>query len=81
MSRTRKAPEPKTDFVVSCHGNVYLVRPMNDAARTWIDEHVKPEGWQWFGGALAVDQHYVSGLCDFIADDGLRVTNSANGFH
>lgn len=51
--------------------SIYLIRPVSDAASSWIDEHVQPEPWQWLGGALAVEHRYIDALVEGMEADGL----------
>ncbi len=53
-------------------GSLWLVRPLTDAAREWIDENVDPDA-QWLGGALAVEHRYVQGILEGMQLDGLEV--------
>jgi hypothetical protein len=61
------------DFIVADHGSIFLVTPVTDAAKTWLDEHTETEGWQWMGPALAVEHRYVEALMMGAVDDGLEV--------
>ena len=58
------------DFQFEDHGSVCLVRPLNDAARQWLDDNVESEGWQWIGGALACEPRLLPNLADGIEADG-----------
>lgn len=52
-------------------GSLHLLRPMDEEARAWIEENVTTEGWQWFGGALAVEPRYSDDLLrGFLSDGG-----------
>ena len=44
-----------------------MFRPMNKNAKEWMNENIE-EGAQWFGGALAVEHRYATGLAD-----GMRI--------
>ncbi len=44
-----------TDFQIADHGSIISIKPVSEAARTWVDENVVSEPWQWLGGALCVD--------------------------
>jgi hypothetical protein len=61
-----------TDIQFSNHGSIWLVRPLTDAGRDWIDDHVDPEA-QWFGGALVVEPCYVGDIVEGMTSDGLEV--------
>jgi hypothetical protein len=42
-----------TDFQIADHGSIISIKPVSEAARTWVDDNVISEPWQWLGGALA----------------------------
>ena len=44
-----------SDFQITDQGSILLIRPLNPAARQWLDENVVAEPWQWVQGALCVD--------------------------
>jgi len=60
------------DAEVSGGGTIFLVRPLTDAAREWIEENVSNES-QWFGQSLAVEHRYVGDLITGMQADGLTV--------
>lgn len=55
------------------HGSIVLVRPTSDAGRAWIDENTETEGWQWIGGALAVEPRYAGDLLFGAQSEGLEL--------
>ena len=50
---------------------MYQVTPKTDRAKTWIDENVVTEAWQWMGNTLVVDHHYIEKLELGMLDSGL----------
>jgi hypothetical protein len=44
-----------SDFQIADHGTIISIRPLNEAARQWLDENVVSEPWQWVQGALCVE--------------------------
>jgi hypothetical protein len=64
------------DALVSGHGSIYLVRPVSEAAETWIDDNVQDDA-QWFGHSLAVEHRYILDLIDGMQASGL---NLAQGY-
>jgi hypothetical protein len=65
-------PEAATpNFVLSNHGSLWLMEPMDDDSREWLREHVS-EG-QWWGGKLVIEPRYVEGLVEGIRADGYTV--------
>jgi len=61
------------DIQVENHGSLSLFRPMTDTGKMWLDENTETEGWQWFGGALAVEPRYAQDLAQGAMSDGLEV--------
>jgi len=61
------------DFQIENHGSVVMVRPLNDAARAWVDENVGLEDWQWLGGAFACEPRMVEHLAAGMVDAGFGV--------
>ena len=50
-----------TDFIIQNEGSILLFRPLTDAAREWIEEHLQEDA-TWFGEALVVQHRYASDL-------------------
>ena len=61
------------DVVVHNNGTVFSFELVTDAARTWVDENVESEGYQWFGDRLVVDHGMAAGLADGMLGAGLGV--------
>ena len=73
MSKIRKGTI--ADFLVTGEGpltTVYLLRPLTDAAREWVAEHL-PEDAQRLGNAIAVEHRYIRDIVDGARNDGLAV--------
>ena len=63
-----------SDFSISDQGSILLIRPLNEAARQWLDENVVSEPWQWIEGALCVDARLARDLVREIDAAGLTVS-------
>jgi len=63
---------PTADFVVDCHGSIYLLRPLTLAASSWIEAHL-PEDRVTFGAAVVVEHRYISGIVRAALADGLEI--------
>ena len=63
-----------SDFQIADHGTVISVRPLNEAARQWLDENVVAEPWQWVEGALCVETRLARDLIIEIEQAGLEIT-------
>jgi len=64
-----------SDVTIEDHGSVVMVRPVSDAAKSWVKEHVQLESWQWLGGAFACDHRMVMDLVDGMVEAGLEVSD------
>ena len=62
-----------SDFQIADRGTVFLIRPLTEAARQWLDENVVSEPWQWLDGALAVDHRLARDLVDEIETAGFTI--------
>ena len=62
-----------SDFQITDQGTIILVRPLNEAARQWLDENVVSEPWQWVDGALCGEPRFARGLIDEIAAAGFEI--------
>jgi hypothetical protein len=67
----------KVDATFHNHGSIVMCEPHTDEARTWVDEHVQLEDWQWMGGRFAVEPRMVEDLAQGMMDDGLVVKGGA----
>ena len=62
-----------SDFQIADHGTVISIRPLNDAARQWLDETVVSEPWQWVQGALCVEARFARDLLKEIEEAGFEI--------
>ena len=63
-----------SDFQIADHGTVISIRPLNDAARQWLDENVVSELWQWVQGALCVEASFARDLIIEIEEAGFEIS-------
>ena len=63
-----------SDFQIKDQGSIFLVRPLNDAARHWVEQNVVSEPWQWVQGALCVEAHFARDLIIEIEEAGFGIT-------
>jgi hypothetical protein len=64
---------PERDVDLFLHGSINLIRPLTEAAQSWLDEHIDDEDAQYFGDALAIEPRYCPDLVQGMLDDGLAV--------
>lgn len=60
------------DLSFENHGSLFLVRPLTDAGRKFLDE-TAPDDAQFLGLAMAVEPRYVPGVREAAQDYGLEV--------
>jgi hypothetical protein len=63
-----------TDFQIADHGSIISIKPVSEAARTWVDENVVSEPWQWAQGALCVETRFARDLIIEIEEAGFEIT-------
>jgi hypothetical protein len=63
------------DFELANHGSLYLLCPLNEAAKNWMAEHLpmdSPET-QFWGSAIVIEHRFISEIISGVQRDGLRV--------
>lgn len=63
----------RQDVSIIDGGSIILFQPLSTDARSWIDENLQLESWQWSGPCVAVDRRYASAIIEGMRDDGLEV--------
>ncbi len=67
-----KTPEAKPpDVLVENVGKVFTFCPLTRKAKTWIDDNVQTESYQWLGNVLVIEHRYAWGLALGMRQDGL----------
>ena len=72
-TRIRKSSTTELDFKLENHGSLFLLRPLNHVAQTWMSENLRvdePET-QFWGDAIVIEPRYVAPIVDGIIGDGL----------
>lgn len=64
------AQRKPVDFVILDEGSIILLRPENDDAQQWIDDHIGDEALS-FGTAIVVEPRYIANIVSGIEADGL----------
>jgi hypothetical protein len=73
MAHEGSSEVPAIDFEVQNHGSIFLLCPLTDSAREWMNEHLpvdSPET-QFWGEAIVIEPRYVAPIVDGIIRDGL----------
>ena len=63
-----------SDFQIIDQSSIFLIRPLNEAARQWLDENVVSEPWQWVQGALCVEARFARDLLREIEEAGFEIS-------
>jgi hypothetical protein len=66
------SPTSSPDFICSGHGSLYLLQPLNQTARLWIDNHIHPEH-QTFADSVVIEHRYIQSILIALNDDSLEV--------
>ena len=73
-SPTQSAPEIPPDFLVENHGSIFLLRPQNEQAIAWVDEHIGlGNGFQPYWPTVVIEHRYIADIIAGIHADGLAV--------
>jgi hypothetical protein len=63
-----------SDFTVQNEGSIVLLHPHTDAARSWVEEHIREDnGYQPYWPSVVIEPRYVCDILDGITFDGLEV--------
>lgn len=60
------------DFRLRDSGSIWLLFPVSDAAKAWIEENI-PDDAQWLGKGLAIEARFVDNILGGLAGAGLAV--------
>jgi hypothetical protein len=69
----QKSSKLEPDFRLENHASLFLLRPLNLAAKDWMCEHLpidNPET-QFWGDAIVIEPRYVAPIVEGIIGDGL----------
>lgn len=69
MARKASPAAPVIDFEVQNHGSIFLLCPLTDSARAWVEEHL-PEDVLTFGRGICVEHRFISNIVHGIQDAG-----------
>ncbi len=59
------------DIRVSNHGSIFLVHPVSERGRNWVDDHL--DHAQKLGNAAAVEHRYIEPIVNGILEDCLWI--------
>ncbi len=61
------------DVQVSNHGSIYVLTPITDVAREWIDEYIPEDAMRWGKDGVVVEPRYVDLVIAGMREAGLVV--------
>jgi hypothetical protein len=65
---------PQSDFVVEGGGSIYILRPLSDAAKDWVNEHIgEDNGYQPYWPAVVIEHRYIGDIVSGIRADGFFI--------
>ena len=72
MARKATPAVPATDFIVEGGGSLFLLRPLSDAGRAWVEENIgQGNGHQPYWPTVVVEHRYIADIVAGIQGDGL----------
>lgn len=67
-------PQNEMDVFIENHGTIFLIHPISDVAREWIDEHIGPQnGFQPYYPTVISEPRYVFDVVAGMKASGLTV--------
>ena len=66
-----QASTPAYDLVFENHFSLFLIRPVSQTGKQWLDENVGDENTLTFGGAIVCEPRYVENIFLGATGDGL----------
>jgi hypothetical protein len=70
----REEMQSPPDFVLENHGSILLLRPQNESAVAWLNEHIGSEnGFQPYWPTVVIEHRYIGAILEGIQGDGLAV--------
>jgi hypothetical protein len=63
-----------SDFAVENYGSIFLLRPKNEQAVAWVEEHIgQDNGYQPYFPTVVVEHRFIADIVDGIQDAGMEV--------
>lgn len=73
-TKQKKARQVTPDFAVDGGGSIFLLRPLTDAGREWVDQHIgQDNGFQPYWPTVVIEHRYIGNIVAGIQADGLQV--------
>ena len=63
-----------TDFSVQNEGSIFLLHPLTEAAREWVNEHIgEDNGYQPYWPTVVVEHRCILNIVDAMRKEGFTV--------
>ena len=73
-SPTQSASEIPPDFLVENYFSIFLLKPLTESARVWLEENITADnGFQPYWPTVVVEHRYIANIVEGIRNDGLAV--------
>jgi hypothetical protein len=72
MKGDKMTSTASADYEVSGGSSVFILTPLNDAAKSNLEENVGEETL-WFAGGIAVEHRYIGNLVEQLREEGWSV--------
>ena len=74
-SPTHSVSDIPSDFLVENHGSIFLLRPQNENAIAWVEDHIGSDnGYQPHYPTVVVEHRFIAEIVAGIQGDGLAVS-------
>jgi hypothetical protein len=70
-------PKPRFDFRFENHDSICFLRPLNDAAEAWVNEHVSKSGYQPSWPDVLIERRYAETILRGIIANGFSIDGAA----
>jgi hypothetical protein len=73
-SPTQSSLEIPPDFLVENYFSIFLLKPLTESARVWLEENITADnGFQPYWPTVVVEHRYIADIVKGIHNDGLAV--------
>ena len=71
-SPTEVSSQRQPDFLLENHLSIYLLKPVSNAAKFWLEEHIgRDNGFQPYWPTVVIEPRYVTQIIEAIRADML----------
>jgi hypothetical protein len=72
-TRREEVPSPP-DFLLENHLSIFLICPLTESARAWLEENIDAAGsFQPYWPTVVVEYRYIADIIEGIQNDGMAV--------